>query len=100
MTFRAFRCGWPQVQERRCFFTRTSISTATPCSATDADALARIVDLADAPPPGTTVIITGDDDHGRGRYEGVARGIVRELEALGAIRSWGRLDLVGAGGWR
>lgn len=75
-------------------------ATAIGDAATDADALARIVDLADAPPPGTTVVITGDDDHGRGRYEGVARGIVRELEALGAIRSWGRLDLDGDGGWR
>ncbi|MBK9030735.1 MAG: hypothetical protein IPL61_05245 [Myxococcales bacterium] len=69
-------------------------------AATDAAALDRIVDLAAAPPPGTTVVIAGDDDHTRGRYEGVARGLVRELEALGAIRSWGRLDLDDDGGWR
>lgn len=69
-------------------------------AATDAEALARIVDLADDPPPGTTLVVAGDDDHGRGRYEGVARGILRELEALGAIRSWGRLDLDADGGWR
>ena len=30
-------------------------------AATDADALARIVDLADDPPPGTTLVIAGDD---------------------------------------
>ena len=69
-------------------------------AATDADDLARIVDLADDPPPGTTLVIAGDDDHTRGRYEGAARGLVRELEALGAIRSWGRLDDDGDGGWQ
>ena len=67
---------------------------------TDADALDRIPDLADAPPAGTTLTIAGDDDHTRGRYDGVARGLVRDLEALGAIRSWGRFDLTGDGGWR
>jgi len=67
---------------------------------TDADAIDRITDLADDPPTGTTLIIAGDDDHTRGRYDGVARGLVRDLEALGAIRSWGRFDLTGDGGWR
>ena len=75
-------------------------ATAIGDAATDAEAIDRIVDLADAPPPGTTLVITGDDDHTRGRYEGVARGLLRELEALGAIRSWGRFDLDGEGGWR
>jgi len=69
-------------------------------AATDAEALDRIADLAAAPPPGTTLAIVGEDDHSRGRYEGVARGILVELEALGAIRSWGRLDLEPDGGWR
>ncbi len=69
-------------------------------AATDDDALARIVDLATQPPAGTTLVIAGDDDHTRGRYEGVARGLLRELEALGAIRSWGRLDLGADGDWR
>ena len=69
-------------------------------AATDADALDRIADLADDPPPGTTLVIAGDDDHTRGRYDGAARGLVRELEALGAIRSWGRFELAGDGGWR
>lgn len=71
-------------------------------AATDVDALARIADLADDPPPGATVVIVGDDAEARGRYEGVARGLVRELEALGAVRSWGRLDLdpAGDGTWR
>ncbi|MEZ4399214.1 MAG: hypothetical protein R3B06_04300 [Kofleriaceae bacterium] len=73
---------------------------AVGAAATDVDALARIDDLALAPPPGTTLVIAGDDDHTRGRYEGVARGLVRELEGLGATRSWGRLDLDDAGGWR
>ncbi len=69
-------------------------------AATDTDALARIVDLADDPPAGATLIIGGDDEHTRGRYDGVARGLLRELEALGAIRSWGRFDLAGDGAWQ
>jgi hypothetical protein len=60
---------------------------------TDADALARIGDIADAPPAGTTLVISGDDEQSRGRYEGNARGLVRDLEALGAARSWGRFDV-------
>ena len=68
-------------------------------AATDADALARIADLAADPPAGTTLTIAGDDEHTRGRYDGIARGLLRELEALGAIRSWGRFDLTGDGGW-
>jgi hypothetical protein len=67
---------------------------------TDADAIDRIPDLADEPPAGTTLIVAGDDDHARGRYDGVARGLVRDLEALGAIRSWGRFELTADGGWR
>lgn len=69
-------------------------------AATDADAIARIVDLADDPPAGTTLVIAGDDEHTRGRYDGVARGLLRELEVLGAIRSWGRFDLLDDGGWQ
>jgi len=30
----------------------------------------------------------------------VARGLLRELEALGAIRSWGRFDPAADGGWQ
>jgi hypothetical protein len=67
---------------------------------TDTDALARVVDLADDPPAGTTLIITGDDEHTRGRYDGAARGLVRDLEAFGAVRSWGRFDLTADGGWQ
>jgi hypothetical protein len=67
---------------------------------TDAEAIERIVDLADDPPAGTTLVIAGDDEHTRGRYDGVARGLLRELEAVGAIRSWGRFDLTGDGGWQ
>lgn len=67
---------------------------------TDAAALARIADIADAPPAGTTLVIEGDDDHTRGRYDGTARGLLRELEALGAIRSWGRFDATAGGGWQ
>ncbi len=66
---------------------------------TDADALARIVDIADAPPAGSTLVISGDDEQSRGRYDGNARGLVRDLEALGAARSWGRFD-VADGAWQ
>jgi hypothetical protein len=67
---------------------------------TDADAIARIPDLAVDPPSGTTLIIAGESEHTRGRYDGSARGLVRELEALGAVRSWGRFDLTADGGWQ
>ncbi|MFN0249164.1 MAG: hypothetical protein ACKV2T_19935 [Kofleriaceae bacterium] len=73
-----------------------SIGNAT----TDADAIARIVDIATEPPAGTTLVITGDDDHARGRYDGAARGLLREMEPLGAVRSWGRFDVVGDGTWQ
>lgn len=66
----------------------------------DAAAIERIVDLAHDPPAGTTLVIAGDDDHTRGRYDGVARGLLRDLEALGAIRSWGRFDLAADGSWQ
>ncbi len=69
-------------------------------AAIDADAIDRIADLADDPPAGTTLIIAGADEHTRGRYDGAARGLLRELEALGAIRSWGRFDLTADGGWQ
>ncbi len=69
-------------------------------AATDADAIDRITDLASDPPAGTTLVIAGDDEHTRGRYDGIARGLLRELEALGAIRSWGRFDLTGDGSWQ
>lgn len=67
---------------------------------TDEGASARFVDLADAPPAGTTLIVSGADDHTRGRYDGTARGLLRELEALGATRSWGRFDDTDDGGWQ
>jgi hypothetical protein len=66
----------------------------------DALAIDRIADIADDPPAGTTLVIAGDDDHTRGRYDGVARGLLRDLEALGAIRSWGRFDLAADGSWQ
>lgn len=66
----------------------------------DADAIDRIADIADDPPSGTTLVVTGDSDHTRGRYDGVARGLLRDLEALGAIRSWGRFDLAAEGSWQ
>ncbi|HET9623802.1 MAG TPA: hypothetical protein VFP84_20660 [Kofleriaceae bacterium] len=69
-------------------------------AATDGAAIARIRDLADDPPSGTTLVVEGDDDHTRGRYDGTARGLLRELEALGAIRSWGRFDGVAEHGWQ
>jgi hypothetical protein len=69
-------------------------------AASDADAIDRISDIAGDPPSGTTLVVGGDDDHTRGRYDGVARGLLRELEALGTIRSWGRFDLAGDGSWQ
>jgi hypothetical protein len=72
-------------------------------AASDEAASARIVDLADDPPPGVTLVIAGDDEHTRGRYDGAARALLRELEPLGVIRSWGRFEpgLDGAeGSWR
>jgi len=69
-------------------------------AASDAEAIARICDLTEDPPSGTTLVIAGNDDHTRGRYDGVARGLLRELEALGAIRSWGRFDPAADGGWQ
>ncbi|MBA3452411.1 MAG: hypothetical protein H0T42_04865, partial [Deltaproteobacteria bacterium] len=66
----------------------------------DATAIDRIADIADEPPPGTTLVIAGDDEHTRGRYDGIARGLLREIEVLGAIRSWGRFDLTAEGGWQ
>jgi hypothetical protein len=67
---------------------------------TDADAIVRIPDIAHSPPPGTTLVIAGDDDHTRGRYDGTARGLLQELEPLGAIRSWGRFDRAADGSWQ
>jgi hypothetical protein len=67
---------------------------------TDEGAIDRISDLAHDPPAGTTLVVAGDDDHTRGRYDGVARGLLRDLEPLGAIRSWGRFDLAADGSWQ
>jgi hypothetical protein len=66
----------------------------------DAEAIDRIADVAQDPPAGTTLVIAGDDDHGRGRYDGTARGLLRELEGLGPIRSWGRFDEADDGSWQ
>ncbi|MFT3695092.1 MAG: hypothetical protein QM831_18285 [Kofleriaceae bacterium] len=60
---------------------------------TDDEALARIPDLATDPPPGTTLVISGLEESSRGRYDGAARGLIRELEPMGYTRSWGRFDL-------
>lgn len=77
-----------------------SAARAVGDAATDAAAIDRIADLAEDPPTGTTLVIGGDGEHTRGRYDGIARGLVRELEALGPIRSWGRFEITGEGGWR
>jgi hypothetical protein len=69
-------------------------------AATDEDAIAKIVDLADDPPSGTTLVIELSDEHTRGRYDGVARGLLRELEAHCPTRSWGRFDVTDDGGWQ
>lgn len=56
------------------------------------EAIDRIVDLAHDPPAGTTLAITGADEASRGRYEGMARSLLRDLEQLGPTRSWGRFE--------
>ncbi|MDX2093150.1 MAG: hypothetical protein SFX73_35230 [Kofleriaceae bacterium] len=75
---------------------RAAVSAAT----SNEDAIGRIVDIARHPPPGTTLAISGDDEASRGRYEGMARGLVRELETLGPTRSWGRFDVTFGNGWQ
>jgi hypothetical protein len=85
--------GWLVTEARTA---ATAIGDAT----TDAGALARIPDIADSPPPGATLVISGDDERVRGRYDGTARGLLRELEATCAARSWGRFDLPEGGGWQ
>lgn len=67
---------------------------------TDDAAIDRIRDLADDPPAGTTLLIAGNDEHTRGRYDGAARGLLRELEALGPTRSWGRFEREDDGAWQ
>jgi hypothetical protein len=64
---------------------------------TAADALARMTDIADAPPPDETLVITGEREESRGRYDGQARRMLRDLEAIGPTRSWGRFDRSGQG---
>ena len=50
------------------------------------------VDLADDPPPGVTLVIRGGEP-ARGRYEGVARRLIGELEAANLpLRVWGRFE--------
>jgi hypothetical protein len=77
-----------------------SAASAIGDATNDADAIDRITDIAHDPQTGTTLVIAGNDDHTRGRYDGVARGLLRDLEALGAIRSWGRFDLATDGSWQ
>jgi len=77
-----------------------AVSSVVGDAISDADAIGRIVDIASDPPPGTTLVITGDDEHSRGRYDGSARGLLRELEALCAARSWGRFDATPDGSWQ
>lgn len=72
---------------------------ASVLATTTEDVSRRIVDIARDPPSGTTLAITGTDEASRGRYEGVARALLRELEELGPTRSWGRFDVT-AEGWQ
>lgn len=75
---------------------RAAVSTAT----TNEAAIARITDLALEPPAGTTLVISGDDEASRGRYDGLARGLLRDLEAIGPTRSWGRFAIHPDGSWQ
>ena len=59
----------------------------------DADAVARIPDIATDRHTGSILVIAGNEEHSRGRYDGNARGLLRELERLGPTRSWGRFDI-------
>jgi len=61
-------------------------------ASTDAQAIERITDIAASPPSGTTLVISGESEHSRGRYDGMARRLLKDLEALGPTRSWGRFD--------
>jgi hypothetical protein len=69
-------------------------------AATDGDAIARIKDIAVDPPQGATLVIAGNEEHSRGRYDGQARGLLRELEKLCMTRSWGRFDTEPDGSWQ
>jgi endonuclease/exonuclease/phosphatase family metal-dependent hydrolase len=52
-----------------------------------------LVDLADAPPPGTTLVETFADDAARGAYTARVHDRIAALEAAGAEpRVWGRFD--------
>lgn len=75
---------------------RDAVSTAT----TNDAAIARITDLALDPPAGTTLVVSGDDESSRGRYDGMFRRLLRDLEALGPTRSWGRFDIFIDGTWQ
>jgi hypothetical protein len=66
----------------------------------DAEAIDRLTDIADDPPSGTTLVVAGDGAHTRGRYDGVARGLLHDLETLGVIRSWGRFDVAPDDSWQ
>jgi hypothetical protein len=69
-------------------------------AATDGDAIARIKDLALEPPQGAMLVIAGNEEHSRGRYDGQARGLLRELEKLCMTRSWGRFETEDDGSWQ
>lgn len=60
----------------------------------DADARSRVAaELALDPPPGATLVVRGTGDLARGRYEGLARRLIGELEAAHApLRVWGRFE--------
>ncbi len=64
----------------------------------DEDVAARIPDIAADRHTGTLLLISGNEEHSRGRYDGNARGLFRELDRLGPTRSWGRFD-INEDGW-
>jgi hypothetical protein len=75
---------------------RAAVSSAQ----TNDEAIARITDLSLDPPPGTTLVVSGDDEASRGRYDGMFRGLLRDLEAIGPTRSWGRFETQADGTWQ
>ena len=52
-----------------------AIEAAVTDAPTNEEAIARVPDIASAPPAGTTIVIGGDDEKSRGAYEGMARGL-------------------------
>lgn len=59
-----------------------------------------LLDLRDDPPAGAVLVVRGRDRSSRGRYDGMALSLIRDLETrVGAIRVWGRFEVEPGGTW-